>query len=115
MPRDRAAAAPSAATATLTAVAAAFDLTRSELPFGEALTALVREVEDDLYLSARGLKVRTLAAMLDGVSPTALAAAVSGAHAPSPALIEECARFLRVRPEFFREYRDRVVALPDAA
>jgi hypothetical protein len=24
---------------------------------------------------------------------------------PSPRLIEECARFLRVRPEYFREYR----------
>ncbi|HET7572773.1 MAG TPA: helix-turn-helix domain-containing protein [Gaiellaceae bacterium] len=89
-----------------------FDLTRSELPFGEALTALVREVEDDLFLTARGLKINTFAEMLDGVSATALAAAVAGATPPSPRLLEECARFLRVRPEFFREYRD---ALPRAA
>ena len=89
-----------------------FDLTRSELPFGEALTALVREVEDDLFLSSRGLKINTFAEMLDGVSATALAAAVAGAAPPSTRLMEECARFLRVRPEFFREYRD---ALPRAA
>ncbi|MCW2975394.1 MAG: hypothetical protein JWM06_675, partial [Actinomycetia bacterium] len=37
---------------------------------------------------------------------------VSGEAPPSPALIEECARFLRVRPEYFREYRE---ALPRAA
>jgi hypothetical protein len=89
-----------------------FDLTRSDLPFGEALTALVREVEDDLFLSARGLKINTFAEMLDGVPATALAAAVAGAAPPSRRLLEECARFLRVRPEFFREYRD---ALPRAA
>jgi hypothetical protein len=89
-----------------------FDLSRSELPFGEALTALVREVEDDAFLTTRGLKIRTFAEMLDGVSAGTLASAVAGATEPSTALLEECARFLRVRPEFFREYRD---ALPAAA
>ena len=82
-----------------------FDLSRSDLPFGEALTALVREVEDDAFLVARGLKVRTFAEMLDGISASTLAAAVAGSP-PSRALLEECARFLRVRPEYFREYRD---------
>jgi len=83
------------------------DLSRSELPFGQALALLVREVEDDLFLTPRGgLKVSTLAAMLDGVSTSTLAAAVAGATRPSPALLDECARFLRVRPEYFREYRD---------
>ena len=91
---------------------APFDLSRSDLPFGEALTALVREVEDDLYLAARGLKIRTFAEMLDGVSAAALSAAVAGGQEPSTALLEECARFLRVRPEYFREYR---AALPRAA
>lgn len=89
-----------------------FDLTRSELPFGQALTALVREVEDDSFLAGGRLKIRTFAAMLDGVSPGTLAAAVAGEVRPSPRLVEECARFLRVRPEYFREYRD---ALPAAA
>ncbi len=83
-----------------------FDLTRSDLPFGQALTALVREVEDDLFVTARGLKINTFAEMLDGVSSTTLAAAVAGAAPPSRRLMEECARFLRVRPEYFREYRE---------
>jgi Helix-turn-helix len=91
---------------------ALFDLTRSDLPFGEALTALVREVEDDAFLSSRGLKIRTFAEMLDGVSASTLAAAVSGTTTPSRALLLECARYLRVRPEYFREYR---AALPQAA
>jgi Helix-turn-helix len=84
-----------------------FDLTRSELSFGAALTALVREVEDDLYVTERGLKINTFAEMLDGVSAPVLAAAVAGARPPSLRLLEECARVLRVRPEYFREYRDR--------
>jgi Helix-turn-helix len=83
----------------------------SDQPFGPALTELVREVED-VYVTARGLKVSTFAEVLDGVSAGALRAAVSGESAPSPALIEECARFLRVRPDYFREYRE---ALPRAA
>ena len=91
---------------------AGFDLSRSDLPFGEALTALVREVEDDLFVTARGLKINTFAEMLDGVSAAALAAAVAGAQPPSTWLLEECARFLRVRPAYFREHRD---ALPRAA
>jgi len=87
---------------------APLDLTRSDRPFGEALTALVREVEDDLFLTARGLKVSTFAEMLDGVSTATLGAAVAGTREPSPGLMEECARFLRVRPEYFREYRARL-------
>jgi hypothetical protein len=83
----------------------------SHLPFGVALTELVREVED-VYVTARGLKIATFAEVLDGVSAAALRAAVTGDQAPSAALIEECARFLRVRPGYFREYR---VALRDAA
>ena len=47
------------------------------------------------------------------MSAGVLRAAVSGDTTPSPALIEECARFLRVRPEYFREYRD--IALLRAA
>ena len=76
----------------------------SNKPFGAALTELVREVED-VYVTARGLKIATFAEVLDGVSPSTLRAAVAGDTAPSAPLIEECARFLRVRPEYFREYR----------
>jgi hypothetical protein len=73
-------------------------------PFGAALTELAGEVED-CYVTARGLKIATFAEVLDGVSASTLRAAVTGDAAPSPRLIEECARFLRVRPEYFREYR----------
>ena len=83
----------------------------SEQPFGLALTELVREAED-VYVTARGLKVATFAEVLEGVSPGVLRAAVSGDVAPSRELVEECARFLRVRPDYFREYRE---ALPRAA
>jgi transcriptional regulator with XRE-family HTH domain len=76
----------------------------SDQPFGPALTELVREVED-VYATARGLKVSTFAEVLDGVSPGMLRAAVAGETQPTLALLEECARFLRVRPEYFREYR----------
>jgi DnaJ-domain-containing protein 1 len=81
----------------------------SHKPFGAALTELASEVED-VYVTARGLKIATFAEVLDGVSAGALRAAVLGEHEPSPALIEECARFLRVRPEYFREYRSALRA-----
>ena len=73
-------------------------------PFGAALTELAGEA-DDCYVTARGLKIATFAEVLDGVSAGALRAAVTGDSSPSARLIEECARFLRVRPEYFREYR----------
>jgi hypothetical protein len=73
-------------------------------PFGPALTELAGEVED-CYVTARGLKIATFAEVLDGVSAATLRSAVAGDAAPSLRLIEECARFLRVRPEYFREYR----------
>jgi hypothetical protein len=83
----------------------------SHQPFGRALTDLVREIED-VYVTPRGLKIATFAEVLDGYSAAALRAAVSGEGPPSLGLMEECARFLRVRPAYFREYRD---ALPRAA
>jgi hypothetical protein len=83
----------------------------SHQPFGPALTQLVREVED-VYVTDRGLKVSSFVEVLDGVSASELRAAVQGARTPSPRLMEECARFLRVRPAYFREYR---MLLRDAA
>jgi hypothetical protein len=56
-------------------------------------------------VTARGLKISTFAEVLDGISPAELRAAVRGETAPSVRLMEECARFLRVRPDYFREYR----------
>ena len=55
----------------------------SDQPFGTALTELVREVED-VYVTARGLKVATFAEVLDGVSAAALRAAVFGEGPPRP-------------------------------
>ena len=74
-------------------------------PFGSALTELVRELED-IYVTARGLKITTFAEVLPGITPYELGAAVTGTRAPSVQLMEECARFLRVRPDYFREYRE---------
>jgi hypothetical protein len=76
----------------------------SRKPFGSALTELAGEL-DDCYVTARGLKIATFAEVLDGISASTLRAGVLGGTPPSPPLIEECARFLRVRPEYFREYR----------
>ena len=83
----------------------------SHKPFGPALTELVGEL-DDVYVTARGLKVASFVEVLDGVPASALRSAVNGGAAPSPQLMEECARYLRVRPEYFREYR---ALLRDAA
>jgi hypothetical protein len=83
----------------------------SHYAFGTALTQLVGETED-VYVTARGLKVSTFAEVLDGISVSELRAAVHGEATPSAGLMEECARFLRVRPEYFREYR---VLLREAA
>ncbi len=74
-------------------------------PFGTALTDLVRELED-IYVTERGLKIRTFSEVLPDISPYELKAAVTGAREPSARLMEECARFLRVRPNYFREYRE---------
>jgi hypothetical protein len=76
----------------------------SHQPFGQALTQLVREVED-VYVTPRGLKIASFVEVLDGISVGELRAAVHGDRSPSLRLMEECARFLRVRPAYFREYR----------
>jgi hypothetical protein len=83
----------------------------SHQSFGQALTELVRETED-VYVTARGLKIASFTEVLDGVAVSELRTAVHGDREPSLHLMEECARFLRVRPGYFREYRAR---LRDAA
>jgi len=47
----------------------------------------------------------TLASELEGVHYETLRQAATGRRRPTPHLIEECARALRVRPEHFLEYR----------
>lgn len=77
----------------------------STKPFGEALADLLGE-EQDVYVTPGGrVKIKPLAEDLEGVSTGALRRAVLGERRPSVDLMEECARFLRVRPEYFAEYR----------
>ena len=59
----------SAPLATLAAAMVSFE------PFGIALTDLVRELED-IYVTARGLKITTFAEVLPGITPYELGAAV---------------------------------------
>lgn len=75
----------------------------TEKPFETALSELL--VEHD-YTSASGNpKWSVFAAELDGVHYETLRRAVTGKRAPSARLIEECARVLRIEPEYFLEYR----------
>lgn len=48
---------------------------------------------------------RAFAAELDSIHYETLRKAVAGERRPSQALLEECARVLRLRPEHFLEYR----------
>lgn len=82
----------------------------SEKPFGAALEELLLD-DGDVYVSRSGkVKWATFAAVLDGVSRSALRNAVLGVRPPSRALIEECARALSVSPRYFAEYRREPVA-----
>jgi hypothetical protein len=91
-------------------------------PFGLALRELL--VEHD-YVSASGApKWSVFAAELEDAHYETLLRAVSGKRSPSPHLMEEAARALRIRPEYFLEYRiylaqrefdPRVVGLERAA
>jgi hypothetical protein len=72
-------------------------------PFADALRELV--VDND-YVTQRGdPNWAAFASELDGIHYETLRRAATGRRRPSPELIEECARALRVRPEYFLEYR----------
>jgi len=62
--------------------------------------------------STTSLRNRSASIRLNSQLPARMPTAVAGTRAPSPRLLEECARFLRVRPGYFREYR---ATLPRAA
>lgn len=72
-------------------------------PFGPALSALL--VEHDYATASGKPKWATFAAELEGVYCETLRRAVAGKRRPSPKLIEECARVLRIRATYFLEYR----------
>jgi hypothetical protein len=73
------------------------------MPFPLALRELV--IENDFVTQTGKPNWSALASELDGVHYETLRQAATGRRRPSPRLIEECARALRVRPEHFLEYR----------
>ena len=77
----------------------------SDQAFGEALRELLL-ADGDIYVSAGGnVKWGTFAHVLHGVSYDVLRRTVHGERAPTPELMEECARVLQVWPTYFAEYR----------
>lgn len=72
-------------------------------PFSVTLRDLL--IEHD-YVTASGKpKWSAFAVELDGVHYETLRRAVAGERRPSSRLMEECARVLRIRPQYFVEYR----------
>lgn len=72
-------------------------------PFSVALRELV--VDND-YVTRNGRpNWAAFASDLKGFHYETLRRAASGRRQPVPLLIEECARALRLRPEYFLEYR----------
>lgn len=72
-------------------------------PFPLALRELV--IENDYVTQSGRPNWAALAAEVDGFQYETLRQAATGRRRPTPRLIEECARVLRVRPEHFLEYR----------
>jgi transcriptional regulator with XRE-family HTH domain len=73
-------------------------------PFGDALLDLLRD--EDVYLTGTGnVNLRAFARDLDGVTYQTLRRAITGERRVTLELLEECARVLRVRPDYFAEYR----------
>jgi hypothetical protein len=77
--------------------------TETSDPFPIALRELV--VEHDYATSNGDPNWSAFAADLEGIHYETLRRTVVGDQRPSPNLIEECARALRVRPEYFLEFR----------
>jgi hypothetical protein len=72
--------------------------------FGDALLELLQE--EDVYVTSTGkVNLSAFARELDGIHYQSLRRAVSGARPVPIEMIEECARALRVRPNYFLEYR----------
>lgn len=77
--------------------------TESTESFAVALRELV--LEHDYTTRSGNPNWSAFSAELDHVHYETLRRAVAGERTPSPLLMEECARVLRVRPEYFLEYR----------
>jgi hypothetical protein len=72
-------------------------------PFQDALRELV--VDNDYVTQGGQPNWAAFAAEVKGFHYETLRRAATGRRPPSPQLMEECARTLRVRPEYFIEYR----------
>jgi hypothetical protein len=71
--------------------------------FSAALRELV--IENDYVTRSGKPNWAAFASELNGFHYETLRRAATGRRPPSPALIEECARALELRPEYFVEYR----------
>jgi hypothetical protein len=72
-------------------------------PFPIALRELV--IENDYVTQTGKPNWAAFASELDGFHYESIRRVAAGRRYPSARLIEECARVLRVRPEYFTEYR----------
>lgn len=72
-------------------------------PFPLALRELA--IENDYVTQGGKPNWAALASELEGLHYETLRQAATGRRRPTPHLMEECARALRVRPEYFLEYR----------
>lgn len=82
--------------------------TRSEERFGVALRDVLLEREDyeaGVRAGARQVDWRRFAQDLPGVNYETLRKAVGGIREPSVAVMEHVAKFLKIDPSYFAEYR----------
>lgn len=72
-------------------------------PFPAALRELV--MENDYVTNTGKPNWAAFASELEGFHYETVRRAATGRRPPTPRLMEECARTLRIRPEYFLEYR----------
>jgi hypothetical protein len=72
-------------------------------PFAQALRELL--VENDYVKGTGDPNWHAFHGELDGFVYETLRKVIAGERSVTPAIMEECARVLRVKPEYFAEYR----------
>jgi hypothetical protein len=72
-------------------------------PFPVAMRDLL--IEHDYATKSGTPNWSSFAEVARGIHYETLRRAIAGERSPSPKLMEECARALRLRPEYFLEYR----------
>jgi plasmid maintenance system antidote protein VapI len=78
-------------------------LQQTRKPFGQALAELLRE--SDYTTQTGNVNWRAFARTLEGIHYETLRKAVAGERTATPHIIEEVARALGLRPDYFVEYR----------